>query len=84
MGLGGIAVAQGRMSFVPLLIWGTVGTVLGNLVWFVFAGLWLALGHLGSALVCFVTLIGIPFGWQHLKLAAIALMPIGKTIVVRR
>lgn len=58
--------------------------LLGNLVWFVFAGLWLALGHLGSALVCFVTLIGIPFGWQHLKLAAIALMPIGKTIVVRR
>lgn len=34
MGLGGIAVAQGRMSFVPLLIWGTVGTVLGNLVWY--------------------------------------------------
>ena len=72
--LGGLPMALGT---------GALG-LLGNLVWFVFAGLWLALGHLGSALVCFVTLIGIPFGWQHLKLAAIALMPIGKTIVVRR
>lgn len=54
---------------------------LGNLIWFVFAGLWLALGHLASALACFITIIGIPFGIQHLKLAGIALFPIGKTIV---
>jgi uncharacterized membrane protein YccF (DUF307 family) len=54
---------------------------LGNIVWFVFAGLWLAIGHVLSALVCFITIIGIPFGIQHLKLAGLALAPIGKTIV---
>jgi uncharacterized membrane protein YccF (DUF307 family) len=59
---------------------GSLGT-LGNVVWFVFAGFWLAIGHLFSAVFCFVTIIGIPFGIQHLKLAGIALAPIGKTIV---
>lgn len=56
------------------------GTV-GNIVWFVFAGVWLAIGHLVSAVTLFLTIIGIPFGLQHLKLAGIALAPIGKTIV---
>jgi uncharacterized membrane protein YccF (DUF307 family) len=55
--------------------------LLGNIIWFLFAGLWLAIGHVISALVCFVTLIGIPFGIQHLKLAGIALAPVGKVIV---
>ena len=55
--------------------------LLGNIVWFVLAGWWLALGHLMSAVACFVTIIGIPFAIQHLKLAGIALAPIGKTIV---
>ena len=59
---------------------GGLGAV-GNIVWFVFAGIWLAIGHLFSALACFVTIIGIPFDLQHVKLAAIALAPIGKTIV---
>ncbi len=59
---------------------GGLGAV-GNIVWFVFAGIWLAIGHLLSALACFVTIIGIPFGLQHVKLAAISLAPIGKTIV---
>jgi len=54
---------------------------LGNVVWFVFAGWWLALGHVLSALANFITIIGIPFGIQHLKLAACALAPVGKTIV---
>jgi uncharacterized membrane protein YccF (DUF307 family) len=53
----------------------------GNVIWFVFAGIWLAIGHVICALACFVTIIGIPFGIQHLKLAGIALAPIGKTIV---
>ncbi len=43
--------------------------------------LWLAIGHQCSALACFVTIIGIPFDIQHIKLALIALAPIGKTIV---
>jgi len=59
---------------------GALGTI-GNVLWFIFAGVWLALGHLASALACFVTIIGIPFGVQHIKLALIALAPIGKTIV---
>jgi uncharacterized membrane protein YccF (DUF307 family) len=57
--------------------------VVGNVVWFVFAGVWLAIGHVLSAISCFVTIIGIPFGVQHLKLAGIALAPIGKTIVTK-
>jgi len=59
---------------------GSLG-MLGNVVWFVFAGVWLAIGHLFSAVLCLITIIGIPFGIQHLKLSGIALAPIGKTIV---
>jgi uncharacterized membrane protein YccF (DUF307 family) len=59
---------------------GVLGT-LGNVIWFVLAGLWLGLGHLIAALGCFVTIIGIPFGVQHIKLAQLSLFPIGKTIV---
>ena len=59
---------------------GGLGT-LGNIVWFLLAGIWLAIGHVLSAAACFITIIGIPFGIQHLKLAGIALAPIGKTIV---
>jgi uncharacterized membrane protein YccF (DUF307 family) len=53
----------------------------GNIVWFVLAGIWLAIGHIMSAVACFLSIIGIPFGIQHLKLAEIALAPIGKTVV---
>jgi uncharacterized membrane protein YccF (DUF307 family) len=59
---------------------GPLGFV-GNLVWLVLAGWWLALGHLVTAIVLAVTIIGIPFAWAHLKLAGIALWPIGKMIV---
>jgi len=55
--------------------------LIGNIIWFIFAGLWLALGHVFSAILCFITIIGIPFGIQHLKLAGIAIFPVGKTIV---
>lgn len=65
---------------------GDIGTgvlgLAGNLVWFLLAGVWLALGHVLAALTCFVTVIGIPFGVQH-KLGGIALAPIGKTIVTK-
>ena len=59
---------------------GALGLV-GNVIWFVLAGWWLTVGHLVSARACFVTIIGIPFGIQHMKLAMVALAPIGKTIV---
>ena len=54
---------------------------IGNLIWLVLAGWWLAIGHLITALLLAVTIIGIPFAWAHLKLAGIALWPIGKMIV---
>ncbi len=59
---------------------GALGTV-GNIIWFLLFGIWLAIGHLFHAVVCFLTIIGIPFGLQHLKLAGLALAPIGKTVV---
>jgi len=55
--------------------------VLGNIIWLVLAGWWLALGHVFVAVLLAVTIIGIPFAWAHLKLAGIALWPIGKMIV---
>ncbi|MGA2126516.1 MAG: YccF domain-containing protein [Xanthobacteraceae bacterium] len=55
--------------------------VLGNVVWLVLAGWWLALGHLVTAVLLAVTVIGIPFAWAHLKLAGLALWPIGMIIV---
>jgi uncharacterized membrane protein YccF (DUF307 family) len=55
--------------------------VIGNVIWLVLAGWWLALGHLVFAVVLAVTIIGIPFAWAHLKLAGVALWPIGKAIV---
>ena len=54
--------------------------LLGNIVWLVLAGWWLALGHLLTAILWAVTIIGIPFAWAHLKLAGIELWPIGKMI----
>ena len=57
--------------------------VIGNMIWFVFAGWWLALGHLLTAIPLALTIIGIPFAWAHLKLAGLALWPIGKVIVPR-
>ena len=74
------AVSRSVMSGQKDIGTGVLGTI-GNVLWFIFAGVWLALGHLASALACFVTNIGIPFGVQHIKLALIALAPIGKTIV---
>lgn len=54
--------------------------LLGNLIWFVLAGWWLALGHLVAAVLNAVTIIGLPFAWAHLKLARLALWPVGRTL----
>ena len=59
---------------------GPLGTI-GNLIWLVLAGWWLALAHLIIAVGLGITIIGLPFAWAHLKLAGIALWPIGKMIV---
>jgi len=59
---------------------GALGLI-GNIIWLVLAGWWLALGHLVWAMLYAITIIGLPFAWAHLKLAGIALWPIGKEIV---
>jgi uncharacterized membrane protein YccF (DUF307 family) len=58
-------------------------STLGNVVWFVLAGWWLAIIHLVLALALAITIIGLPFAWAHLKLAGASLFPLGKEIVPR-
>ncbi len=64
---------------------GDIGTgpfgIVGNIIWLLVAGWWLALGHLISAVLDFITIVGIPFGVQHVKLAGASLFPIGLTVV---
>ena len=55
--------------------------LIGNVIWFLLAGIWLAIGHLVIGVACFISIIGIPFGWAHFKLVEISLAPIGKVIV---
>ena len=56
-------------------------STIGNILWFVLAGLWLAIGHVISGVVLLCTIIGIPFGIVSFRLAALALAPLGKDIV---
>ena len=56
---------------------------LGNVVWFLLAGWWLAIVHLLLALALAITIIGLPFAWAHLKLAGASLAPVGKEVVPR-
>jgi uncharacterized membrane protein YccF (DUF307 family) len=57
------------------------GAVIGNLIWIVFAGWWLALGHLTTGIALCLTIIGIPLGVANFKLIPISLLPLGKEIV---
>ncbi len=59
-------------------------SLIGNVIWFLLAGWWLALGHLVLAVALALTLIGLPFAWAHLKLARLSLFPVGTAIVARR
>lgn len=61
---------------------GAMGTVL-NVIWFLLAGWWLALGHVMVAVAEAITIIGIPFAIKDLQLAHIALAPIGREVVKR-
>ena len=80
MPFGYTAVARDRATGQEDIGTGVLGGI-GNILWLVFAGWWLALAHVITAVMLAVTIIGIPFAWAHLKLAGIALWPIGKTIV---
>ncbi|MGH3646729.1 MAG: YccF domain-containing protein [Micromonosporaceae bacterium] len=57
------------------------GSAIGNVIWIVVAGWWLALGHLLAAIAQFVTIIGIPLGLANLKLLPVSLTPLGHEIV---
>ena len=57
------------------------GSAVGNVIWLVVAGWWLALGHLITAIGLAITIIGIPLAWANLKLIPVSLLPLGKEIV---
>ena len=59
----------------------STGSILGNVIWIILAGWWLALGHLLAAVICAITIIGIPFAVAHWRLAGLALRPLGVQIV---
>ncbi len=56
-------------------------SVLGNIIWIVFAGIWLAISHVVTAVAQAVTIIGIPLAIANLKMIPISLLPLGKDIV---
>lgn len=58
-----------------------VFSFLGNVIWFIFAGLWLAIGHIVSGVALAVTIIGIPLAIADFKMIPISLAPLGKEIV---
>jgi uncharacterized membrane protein YccF (DUF307 family) len=58
-----------------------VASAVGNVLWFLFAGWWLALIHIAAGIAFCVTIIGIPFGVASFKLAAVGLFPLGKRVV---
>jgi uncharacterized membrane protein YccF (DUF307 family) len=57
------------------------GSLIGNIIWFVLAGWWLALGHLVTGLFMCLTIIGIPLGLANFKLIPVSLTPFGRDIV---
>jgi len=52
-----------------------------NIIWLVFGGLWMALGYLVAALLCFLLIVTIPFGFASLRIASYALWPFGRTVI---
>ena len=61
-----------------------VGSALGNVIWFVFAGLWLAIGHLATAAAQAVTIVGIPLAIANIKMIPVTCVPLGTEIVDTR
>jgi uncharacterized membrane protein YccF (DUF307 family) len=58
---------------------GAASTV-GNVIWFIVAGWWLALGHITTAIAQFVSIVGIPLGLANVKLVPVSLFPLGREI----
>ncbi|MEV0012268.1 YccF domain-containing protein [Streptomyces sp. NPDC051840] len=57
------------------------GSLIGNVLWVILAGWWLALGHICTGIALCITIIGIPLGIANFKLIPVSLMPFGKEIV---
>ena len=57
------------------------GSLIGNVLWLILAGWWLALGHIVTGVALCITIIGIPFGIANFKLIPLSLMPLGREIV---
>lgn len=84
-------VASFRLAFFVIWPFGRVAvhdpnrvpgvSAIANLLWFILAGWWLALGHLLTGVLLCLTIIGIPFGIQAFKLAGLALAPLAREIV---
>jgi uncharacterized membrane protein YccF (DUF307 family) len=70
-------------TIVPKPTAGVMSTI-GNVIWFVVAGWWLALGHLVTGIALCLTIIGIPLGIASFKLIPVSLVPLGKDIVATR
>lgn len=56
-------------------------STIGNVIWFVVAGLWLAIGHVVTSIPLFISIIGIPLGIANLKMVPVSLLPLGARIV---
>ena len=83
-------IAAGRMALFCLWPFGRTlvrkpgagaGSLIGNVVWIVLAGWWLALGHLTTGVAMCITIIGIPLGLANFKLIPVSLTPFGREIV---
>jgi uncharacterized membrane protein YccF (DUF307 family) len=61
-----------------------VGSAIGNVLWFVLAGVWIAAAHVVTAIPLALTIIGLPLAWANLKLALVAVAPLGKEVVDQR
>ena len=84
------AIASGRMALFCLWPFGRTvikkqsagaGALIGNVIWIVLAGWWLALGHLITGIAMCITIIGIPLGLANFKLIPVSLTPFGREIV---
>jgi uncharacterized membrane protein YccF (DUF307 family) len=58
-----------------------IASVIGNIIWIILIGWWLAIGHLTAAITLFITIIGIPLALANLKLIPISLVPLGVEVV---
>ncbi|HEY1572179.1 MAG TPA: YccF domain-containing protein [Pseudonocardiaceae bacterium] len=58
-----------------------VASLVGNVIWIIFAGLWICIGHIVAGITLCVTIIGIPLGLAHFKLVPVSLAPLGKDVV---